>query len=166
MHFIPNRIREKIQIPVYILCFFTAIVMILQVYPFSWAGQCTEALPLCGKHLCSVSGNWHIAWDVNLNGLEFPVYAPVAFILPFIYGSWKTNIYHILVGPGFAYLLTDNMNEWPAIWCLLSIGILMIVVKTPLRKILYVKNWFLWSLIEMVFSHKGAGNKLKSAPEY
>jgi hypothetical protein len=41
-------------------------------------------------------------------------------------------------------LLTDNPNEVAAIWCLLSIGILLLVVKTPLRKVMFVRKWFLW----------------------
>jgi hypothetical protein len=48
------------------------------------------------------------------------------------------------MGPSLAWMLTDNINEWPAIWCLLSIGLLLIVVKTPLRGYLHVKKWWLW----------------------
>jgi len=40
-------------------------------------------------------------------------------------------------------LTTDNSNEWIAVWCLYSIGLLAIMVKTPLRKILYIKKvWY------------------------
>ncbi len=65
-------------------------------------------------------------------------------ILPFLYGSWRFTIYHFLVGPRLAMLLTDNPNEVAAIWFLLSIGILIIVVKTPVRHLMPVKRWPLW----------------------
>jgi hypothetical protein len=30
------------------------------------------------------------------------------------------------------------------VWCLLSIGLLTIAVKTPIRRVLYVRQWWLW----------------------
>jgi hypothetical protein len=41
-------------------------------------------------------------------------------------------------------LLTNNPNEVAAIWRLLSIGILLLVVKTPIRRFMFVKSWWLW----------------------
>jgi hypothetical protein len=35
-------------------------------------------------------------------------------------------------------------GEWPAIWCLFSIGLLVLVVETPLRGDLHVRSWPLW----------------------
>lgn len=40
MYFIPNSVREKIQWPVYAVCFVSAVIMLLQLYPFEWAGSC------------------------------------------------------------------------------------------------------------------------------
>lgn len=156
LYFIPDKVREKIQLPVYCLCFVSAIIMILQIYPFEWAGVCQLGNPLCGRTLCSISGNWHISWEVPTNGLGnnwpavefygrgFPTYALSMFFLPIFYGSWRFTVYHMLMGPTLSRLLTDNMNEYPAIWCLLAIGMLLIVVKTPVHKLLFVKDWWLW----------------------
>jgi hypothetical protein len=160
MYFIPKEVRERIQVWVYILCFIGAIITIIQLYPFDWAGQCDPRRPLCAAKLCSVSGNWHIAWDVPTNGIGnyfvengwlFPLfidgylgYTFAVFLLPVLYGSWRFTIYHFLMGPLLASSLTDNVNEWPAVWCLLSIGLLLIVVKTPVRKLMFVKRWMLW----------------------
>lgn len=159
MYFIPKEVRQKIQVPVYALCFVAAITMIIQLYPFAWAGQCTPTRPLCGSILCSMSGEWHIAWSVPTNGIGnavadvnyfifvstgFYVYELIGFYLPILYGSWRLTTYHYLMGPFAAGLLTSNINEWPAVWCLLSIGLLLIVVKTPVRKILHVRRWFWW----------------------
>ncbi len=158
MYFIDRNVRQKIQGWVYSACFVAAIIMLIQLYPFDWAGACDPSRPLCGKQLCSVSGNWHIAWEVPTNGIGnflvekggvffesgFPAYPLVVFFLPVFYGSWRFTLYHYLMGPLMASLLTSNHNERPAVWCLLSIGLLLLVVKTPLRQMLFVKKWVLW----------------------
>lgn len=146
MYFIPVPVRERIQSYVYAFCFAFAILMIIRVYPFPGVPMCKVGTLLCGETLCSVSGNWHIAWNVPMNDLfgDFPLYALVGLILPVLYGSWRASIYSFVAGPILAYLLTDNPNEQPAVWCLLSIGLLLIVVKTRVRDILHVRGWFWW----------------------
>lgn len=154
MHFIPDEVRRKLQPFVYAVCFGSLIFMLLQLYPFEWAGHCDPGSPLCGLRMCSVSGNWHIAWEVPTNGLGnafavgrmhgFPSYVIAGIALPLMYGSWRFTLYHLVVGPWLAAMTTNNINEWPAIWCLFSIGLLMIAVKSPLRRFMYVRNWWLW----------------------
>jgi hypothetical protein len=140
MHFIHQEKRIKISPWVYTVCFAGTIMFLLRQYPFAWAGMCTlNYHVLCGEKLCSVHGSWHIAWEIPLNGLSWlgwGYYFP-AFILPVLYGAWRFTLYHIIVGPFLAYLTTSNWNEWPAVWCLFSIGLLLVVIKTPLRKLLY-----------------------------
>lgn len=158
MYFIPSSVRRKIQWPVYTVCFSSTVVMLLQLYPFEWAGSCMLGGGLCAEQLCSVSGEWHIAWDVPTNGILnfitvdswasfltlYPTYFIAGIVLPFVYGSWKFTVYHFLIGPQLALLLTSNPNEVAAIWCLLSIGILLLVVETPIRRFMFVKSWWLW----------------------
>ncbi len=147
LHFIDQKVAKKIEPFVYTICFAMALVMLLKLYPFEWAGQCTPQInALCSDKLCSVHGEWHIAWEVPVNGLfpNFSAYLTAGFILPILYGSWRFTLYHALVGPILAYSTTSNMNEWPAIWCLFSIGLLLLVLKTPLRRILYVRSWWWW----------------------
>ena len=151
LHFVPTEWREKIQPYVYSICFFSTVLMILKLYPFHIVtGVGTACVPgkniLCDTQLCSVTGEWHIAWGLplslyphNLLGYYLP-----AFILPFIYGSWRLTLYHIGLGPLLVILLTGNLNERAAIWCLLSIGLLLIVIKSPIRRLLYVKKWYFW----------------------
>ncbi len=67
-----------------------------------------------------------------------------AFFIPILYGAWRCTLYHILAGPLVAVMLTNNINEWPAVWCLMSIGLILIVVKTPMRRLLNVRHWWLW----------------------
>ena len=156
MHFISHHVARKIAPAVYITCFMSALMMIIQVYPFEWAGHCPVGMrTMCSDRLCSVSGNWHIAWDVPANGIgnwldqywylsAYISYMITGFLIPVLYGSWRCTLYHFMMGPLLARLTTNNMNEWPAVWCLLSIGLLLIVVKTPIRNLLYVKSWPLW----------------------
>jgi hypothetical protein len=150
LHFLPKEKRARLVVPVYTICFIATLVMLLQLFPFSWAGVCQPGQPLCALNLCSVSGNWHIAWNVPLNGLSFTVgsytigaylaaYFVAGFIMPFIYGIWRGTIFHLLVGPGLAMLTTDNANEWPAVWCLLSIGIVMLILKVRCHPVLSQK---------------------------
>lgn len=161
MYFIPNDVRLKVQPFVYIACFISVVVMLIQLFPFEWAGVCKPGRPLCGPQLCSVSGNWHIAWEVPTNGIGnyfvdtalgffdegFITYNLVAFVLPLLYGSWRFTIYHYFMGPFISQRLTDNPNEWPAIWCLLSIGFLLIVVKGPLQRFMHVQDYWLWRVL-------------------
>ncbi len=154
LYFIPHVAARKIAPAAYILCFFSAVVMMLHLYPLQGLSLCEIGRPLCGDELCSVRGNWHIgwklplnhwydAWMIDLDPIIRSLYIPyifVGFVLPILYGSWRITLYHMLLGPGLAALLTDNHNEWPAVWCLLSIGILLIVVKTPIRQWLFVRH--------------------------
>ncbi len=158
MHFIPKEVRAKIEVPIYLLCFVSVIVMIIQLVPMPFAGSCLTDRTLCAAELCSVSGEWHIAWDIPLNGIGnwfmlndfplfqngFPTFVIIMFWIPVIYGSWRMTLFHFLFGPFLAGMSTGNPNEWPAIWCLFSIGLLMIIVKSPLRRLLYVNSWPLW----------------------
>jgi hypothetical protein len=154
LHFMPQPVARRLYGPVYSLCFVSAIIMLLQLYPFEWAGACEPGRALCATRLCSVNGNWHIAWDVPANGIGnwtydhgltgYFSYSFVAFILPLMYGSWRFTLYHFIMGPFAARMLTNNLNEAPAVWCLLSIGFLLIVIKTPVRKYLYVRRNLLW----------------------
>jgi len=151
LHFINQNVAKKIALPTYTLCFINAVMMLVRVYPFSWAGQCQPGDILCGEMLCSVHGSWHIAWLVPLNRImeNFPWYFAVGFLMPLLYGSWRFTVYHIFTGPLLARLTTSSLNEWPAVWCLLSIGLLLLVVKTPIRRILYVRRFWLWRLLRL-----------------
>lgn len=173
LYFVPERIRRKCYPWVYAGCFVAAIVMLIQLYPFDWAGQCNPERPLCGQPLCSRYGNWHIAWYVPANGIGnsivdytwilgtsgYPAYVIASFWLPMIYGSWRFTLYHMIMGPLAAMAMTDDINEWPAIWCLLSIGFLLIVVKTPIRAILHVRRWVWWSEPPKAASTEGQDTK-------
>ncbi len=157
MHFLPEHVRKQIATWVYALCGIAAMIFIMRIYPFAWAEFCYEKsyqllmgaglifdMPFCGREICSTSGSWHIAWAIPANGsIEMAnAYVYAAFLLPLLYGSWKLVVYHLITGPILAFLTTDNMNEWAAVWCLYSIGLLLLLIKTPIRNYLHIKNWY------------------------
>ena len=157
MYFIPQRMRHRIAPLVYVLCSAAAVVFMVRIYPFDWGNFCFDqsyellfadgikfSMPFCGEQICSTSGDWHIAWAIPANGsgVMASAYAYAAFMLPLIYGSWKIVLYHILTGPLLSYLTTTNMNEWAAVWCLYSIGLLLLLIKTPIRHYLHTNSWY------------------------
>ena len=115
MELVPDPVKHKVRGWVYALCGVSAGVMLIQILPWPALGQCHPGSPLCGAEYCTVSGNWHIAWQVPYN----------AFMLAYD---------DALAGPILASFLTDNPNEMPAVWCLLSIAILCIGLSPLVRR--------------------------------
>jgi len=160
MYFIPEKVKLKIRTTVYTLSAIAAVAMMVKMYPFAWAGVCKVGVEgFCGTQTCSVSGAWHIAWQLPLNGLmsgdvswlpgyewglHVFAYALAAFYLPVLYGSWRFVGFHYLIGPLISDILTDDPNEYAAVWCLFSIALCVSVIKTPIRKYLHVKQWFFY----------------------
>ena len=148
LYFIPRPVREAIEPWVYAVVSVGAVCMLVSVYPFAWAQTCQPGVEIfCGQRICSVSGEWHIAWEINRTVVALGVipYVLSTFALPVLYGSWRMTLYHALSGPGLAWLTTGSLNEMAAVWCLYSIGLLLIVAKTPLRSLLHVRHWPLYA---------------------
>jgi hypothetical protein len=157
MYFIPQSVKDRISTTVYTLCAVGSIAMLVKMYPFNWAGHCVEGLEaFCGSKACSVSGDWHIAWQLPLNGIQFDLstlipnyflglhglaYILVGFVLPVVYGSWRFVLFHIFMGPILSILTTRDPNEYAAVWCLFSIALCLSVIKSPIRRHLHVVNW-------------------------
>lgn len=129
----------------------------MRIYPFDWIGYCYDKayrfmlaseikfnMPFCGKQICSTSGDWYIAWAIPANGsLQMAnAYMYAALVLPLLYGSWKLELYHVITGPMLSFFSTSNMNEWAAVWCLYSIGLLLLLIKTPVRNYLHITRWY------------------------
>ncbi|MCI0600271.1 MAG: DUF5765 domain-containing protein [Beijerinckiaceae bacterium] len=158
LYFMPKDVASRVAPWAYTACFAAALIMLLQLYPFSWAGVCEPGHPLCGKLLCTVRGQWHVAWFVPFNGIGDslthmgwlgPSYILTAFVLPALYGSWRLTLFTYLAGPFAASLTTSNVNEWPAVWCLFSIGLCLTIIKTPLRRHLYIVTPY-WRIAKLL----------------
>lgn len=139
----PAPVSQAMRRLVYALAGLASLMLLLRLVPFGWAGSCQPGDPLCGPAFCTVSGNWHIAWEMPLNDMwralgmpfadviEFPFYYLAVFAVPLLYGAWRLVLFHAIFGPILASGLTDNPNEMPAVWCLFSVG-LVIVGLSPL----------------------------------
>jgi len=146
LELVPVSVKRRVQGWVYGACAVSTLVMLAQIAPVAAFGSCLQGSPLCAKAWCTVSGDWHIAWDVPYNGLTLPVelflgvfpgfpsYMVVAFLVPLLYGAWRFVLLHALAGPVLAASLTTNPNEMPAIWCLFSIAILFIGLSARVRQ--------------------------------
>lgn len=129
-------------------------VMLLQLAPIEALGTCSPGTPLCAPSLCTVSGDWHIAWNVPYNGLfvpfeqalgfrsGFPAYMLAVFVLPLFYAAWRFVLMHALAGPVLAWSLTSNPNEMPAVWCLFSVVILAIGLSPAVRRHASSRTWW------------------------
>ncbi len=156
MELVPDCVKARLRRGVYLCCAASSVVMLAQLYPFEWAGSCRVGSALCAAELCLASGEWHIAWNIPYNGLllpledalgihaGFPTYMLVGFAVPLVYGAWRFVIFHAIAGPMLANALTANPNEAPAVWCIFSIGILMIGLSPMIRRRFEISNWWIW----------------------
>jgi hypothetical protein len=157
LYFVAKAVRQQVAPYVYSICLASSVLLLFNIFPFSWAGVCDPLIrEMCAAGFCSYYGSVHIAWEFPLNGMfnftlfgdrhlnAWLIYGIPAFLVPILYGSWKMTLYHIFMGPVPAKLITGSSDEMAAFWCLLSIMFLLIVVKTPVRNYLFVDNWFWW----------------------
>lgn len=153
MRLVTREVRPPLRVACWLLCGASAAVMLLQLHPFAWAGPCVAGTPLCGDRLCVVSGSWHIAWEIPRNDMlglfrdlhpaaaDFPTYMLTVFLLPLAYRAWRFVAFHLLAGPILASWLTDSPNEMPAVWCLFSIGLLLIGMSPWVRRRFETPGW-------------------------
>lgn len=133
LHFYPRSWFTKML--VYSTTGSISIILLLKLIPFPGNTLCQIGQTLCGSTWCTVQGNWHLAWSIPYHIAPTPfdiVYYYVFgfFIVPLMYRAWKPVLYTSIVGPTLAYYLASgNPQEWPAVWCLLSVPALLIGLK-------------------------------------
>jgi hypothetical protein len=145
MALVPRALPPRLRHTVLALAALATASLLARLVPLEVLGRCTPGDVLCSDRFCVVSGNWHIGWEIPLNGLpgrlgldaQFPAYLLAVFALPVLYGAWRFALFHALAGPILAGLLTDNPFEMPAIWCLFSIGIILVVLIPGVRRLLF-----------------------------
>ncbi|HEY3357561.1 MAG TPA: DUF5765 domain-containing protein [Polyangia bacterium] len=151
MEFIDPAVKRRISKYVYGLCALAALFCLMRLLPaYDLFGRCEVGTPICSHvNTCAYRGQWHIGWNVLLNGFNegWKWYVFAAFLLPVVYGSWRWTVYQYFVGPFLAGLTTADVNERPAVWCLFSTCIIALLVNTRLRNYAYVKRWYLWKFM-------------------
>ncbi len=148
MEFVDEDIKERVKPWVYGICMVAAAFCAMRLLPmYDTFGRCELGGSLCSHaQTCAYSGEWHIGWNVLLNGFneDWAWYIGTAFAVPVLYGSWKWSAYHYVVGPFLAGLTTADVNERPAVWCLFSTCIIALLVNTRLRNYIQVHRWVSW----------------------
>jgi hypothetical protein len=142
LSFISHRERKEARW-IWIACSISALIMLCMYLFPNFPGNCVPSnQSLCGTNVCSYHGNWHIAWILNLSNLDphYISYWITVFVLPMFYKSWRFALYHLLFGPLLSAMLTNDPNEQPAIWCLLSISFLMATHVPVINKLLLSKE--------------------------
>lgn len=149
LHFIDPEVKKRIQGWVYVICGVATISCLMRLIPaYETFGVCELGTPMCSHvRTCAYSGEWHIGWDVLINGFNeyWLGYLFVAFGVPLLYGSWRWVGYHFVVGPLAAAFTTSDVSERPAVWCLFSTCIIALLINTRLRRFAYVKSFPGWN---------------------
>jgi len=57
LYFMPKDLASRIAPFAYTACFIGALCMLIELYPFSWAGVCEPGRPVCRKILCTLAAN-------------------------------------------------------------------------------------------------------------
>ncbi len=125
-----SRIRAATKRIIYAAATVFSFLMLVKAIPLIPGTMCTIGQTLCGPVWCTVRGTWHIAWSVPLFNSPLPgdlfiYYALAVFVLPLFYGAWR-GVLFALVGPVLAYATTQNPQEWPAVWCLFSVALILL----------------------------------------
>ena len=116
---------------------FCSGLMLIRLVPIFPGTLCAIGGSMCGTVLCTMQGNWHLAWSVPQ--YVFPVpgdlylyHALGSFAVPLYYREWRGPLLVFLSGPALAFVLTGgNPLEWPSVWCLFSIFQLLYAVFWP-----------------------------------
>ncbi len=175
LYFMPKDSARIIAPWAYFGCFVAAIAMLLQLYPFAWAGHCAARTTALRRHALhgarrmahrlAAADEWHWQFHgqqslsrtrlhrISADGLLHPIALRQLALILF---SW-------LAGPFLAGLTTSNINEWPAVWCLFSIGLVLAIIKTPLRYHLHVGDPWWMMLIKWWKRRKAAAKAALAA---
>ncbi|RDC72117.1 hypothetical protein DLJ49_12215 [Rhodovulum sp. 12E13] len=141
----PAAVSPALRRAVYGLAALATLSLLIRLAPAGPFGPCDPATAMCAEALCTRTGTWHIAWEVPLNAglpgllglstpnVQFPAYLAAVFLLPLAYGAWRFVLFHAAFGPVLAWLLTPDMDEMPAIWCLFSIFLLVVALSPAIR---------------------------------
>lgn len=130
MNYLAPPISKKMRRLVYSICLLISALLLVKIIPFAPESICHVGQTLCGIQWCSVSGSWHLAWSVPWYNAPLPgdiifYYLFAVLVLPLFYGAWR-GVLFALVGPLAAFATTQNPNEWPAVWCFFSVGLIFL----------------------------------------
>lgn len=132
IHSLGTRVSASLKKVIYGVSAAFSVLLLAKAIPFTATAVCKIGETLCAPNWCTVSGSWHIAWNVPLYNWPLPgdlfiYYALAVFVFPLFYGAWRGVLFSI-TGPIIAYATTQNPNEWPAVWCLFSVAMIFLAM--------------------------------------
>ena len=134
MNFMDPPLSKRVRRSIYAVSLFMSALLLIKIIPFAPESICRVGQTLCSTAWCSVSGTWHLAWNIPWYTWPLPgsivwYYFFAVFVLPLFYGAWR-GVLFALIGPIVALATTQNPNEWPAVWCLFSVGLILLNLST------------------------------------
>ena len=140
-----EKISRQTKRIIFSLTLVIALLLLTKLVPFFPASICAPGQTLCSTlNMCTMSGSWHLAWYVPQYNLPLPgdgflYYGFGIFFLPLFYGAWVGILVLLFTGPLIAYALAGgNPNEWPAIWCLYSVLIMLTLMTRESRRLVKI----------------------------
>ena len=135
--------KKKLQKILYPINAIGSFILVLNLFHFEGIPKCVpfeDTLCSWDDVMCTYKGNWHIAWRLPLQRID--TYRALSYIIPVFFippilGLWPFTVYHVVFGPYLASLLTNNINETPAIWCLFSEFLLIALYFEPLKSFIH-----------------------------
>jgi hypothetical protein len=137
----------RLALMVGIFLMWRMISVLIGFYPAQQHGR--EWMMGTGPAMCTYTGNVHLGWSIPL--------AESTYLIPNI--SVHNVLLHMgcltfwdrpemmaravammLLGPVLAGLMTDNLGEIPAIWCLYSVGAALVGAIVPLSAAVFKKK--------------------------
>lgn len=137
---LPRALSAAAKRYVYAAALGFSALFLIKIVPLVPLSICKAGATLCGPAWCTIDGSWHIGWSMPwytfpLPGDLFLYYAAAVFVLPLFYGAWR-GVLLALGGLLLAYLSAPYPNEWPAIWCFFSVGLMLLLMAKDYRRYL------------------------------
>ncbi len=139
---VPGGVSRQMRRIAYGVSLAITALLLVKLVPAIPASLCAIGETLCGAQMCTVSGNWHLAWQVPLYDAPIPwdifyYYAAGVFVLPLFYRAWLAVVVALASGPVLTYLIAQgNPNEWPAIWCFFSVALILVGMLPHSKRIM------------------------------
>ena len=68
MELVAKPVGLRMKTFVFTLAALSSVLMLLQLYPFEWAGQCAPGSQLCAQRLCTVTGATSSVIEARISG--------------------------------------------------------------------------------------------------
>lgn len=135
-----SKLTKLMKRVVYGISALVSAILLIKMIPIRPDSICEVGQTLCGPAWCSLTGNWHLAWSVPYYNFPIPgdgiiYYFIAAFGLPLLYGAWRSSAWGVFAIVLPVYLISGgNPQEWPAVWCLVSVAMMFAIILPAMRK--------------------------------